>query len=160
MTSCTVDERISMKSDHVLGCNPDTLCLTIILPSAERSANYLTDCMKQSRYWEANSRSASQEIPHLLWNPNAHYCVHKSLPLFPILSQMNPVHIFPNYFLNIQCNIFFHIRLGEWVLGAPTPSVKRPERETYHSTPSSAMVKNAWIYVSAPKVRLNGDVLN
>jgi len=33
---------------------------------------------------EANSRSADQEVSSLLWNPEAHYRVHKSLPLFPV----------------------------------------------------------------------------
>jgi hypothetical protein len=31
--------------------------------------------MEQS-LWEANSHSASQEIPHILWNPRIHYHVH------------------------------------------------------------------------------------
>jgi hypothetical protein len=31
---------------------------------------YLTNSMEQSHCWEANSHSARQEIPHLLWNPN------------------------------------------------------------------------------------------
>jgi lantibiotic modifying enzyme len=31
--------------------------------------NTITNSMKQSPSWEANSHSASPEIPHLLWNP-------------------------------------------------------------------------------------------
>jgi hypothetical protein len=33
--------------------------------------------MEQSTSWDSNSRSASQEIPHLLWNPKIRYRVHK-----------------------------------------------------------------------------------
>ena len=35
----------------------------------------LTYCMKHSP-WEANQFSASQEIPHILWNPTVHYHIH------------------------------------------------------------------------------------
>jgi len=45
------------------------------------------------------SNSASQGISSLLWNLNAHYHVHKSPPLVPILSQMHPVHTLSPYFL-------------------------------------------------------------
>jgi len=61
--------------------------------------------MEQSPSWEANSHSASQEIPCLLWNPKIDYHVQKSPILTPILSQMNPFHTFPPYFPKIYANI-------------------------------------------------------
>ena len=69
--------------------------------------------MAQSRSWEANRFSASQEIPHSLWNPKVHYRLHKLPPPFSILSQNDPVHAPISHFQNIQFNItnteFYHI---------------------------------------------------
>jgi hypothetical protein len=42
--------------------------------------------MEQSPSWEANSHSASQEISHILWNPNIQYCVNNRSSLVPVLS--------------------------------------------------------------------------
>jgi hypothetical protein len=39
-----------------------------------------------------------------------------------------------------------------------TPGIKRPRRESDHSSPSSGEVKNGWNFTSTP-IRLNGVVL-
>jgi len=61
--------------------------------------------MKQSRSWEADRFSASQEISFISWNMNVHYRIHNSPPPVPIiLSQMNSVHDFPSYIFKINFN--------------------------------------------------------
>jgi hypothetical protein len=49
--------------------------------------------MQQSPSGGNDGHSGDQEIPHLLWNLKVHYCVHKSLSLEPILTQVNPIHL-------------------------------------------------------------------
>jgi hypothetical protein len=48
---------------------------------------------------------AAQECPSILWNPKVHCRVHMISLLFPILNQLNPVHITPSYFSEIHLNI-------------------------------------------------------
>jgi hypothetical protein len=41
----------------------------------------------------------------------------------------------------------------QWVLGDPSPRVKRPGREADCSPPTSAEVKKMWVYTSTPPVK-------
>jgi hypothetical protein len=50
----------------------------------------------------------------------------------------------------------YHVKSG---FGSSLLGVKRPERETDHSPPSSAEVKNAWSYIRILPC-LHGVVLN
>jgi hypothetical protein len=56
--------------------------------------------MERSCTSEADSRSADQEIRHLLCNLKVHYHVDKIPPLDPLLSQMNPFHTIPTHFFS------------------------------------------------------------
>lgn len=47
--------------------------------------------------FEGKISSDNQEISHLLWKPHMYYYIHKHLPLFPVLNQINPIRILPRF---------------------------------------------------------------
>jgi hypothetical protein len=54
---------------------------------------------------KAISSSSSQQIPHILCNPNVHHCIHKGQAFVPVFSHINPVHILPSSYFNIHFKI-------------------------------------------------------
>ena len=53
----------------------------------------LTRSTQHSLSWGANRFSSSQEISRILWKPKFHYRNYKCLSPFPILIQINLVHV-------------------------------------------------------------------
>jgi hypothetical protein len=77
--------------------------------------------MEQSPSIELNSSWADGEITRLAWVLEVYYRVHKTPPLIPTMSQMNPIHIFPHYIPKIHLTVSYHPRLD--LLNILFPSV-------------------------------------
>ena len=92
----------------------------------------LTNSMEQSPSWEANPFSASQEIPHIIWNPKVHYLIHKCPPSVSILSQLDSVHNSTSDFLKIHLNIILPPKSGssKWTL-----PLSFPHQNPVHASP-------------------------
>jgi hypothetical protein len=65
-----------------------------------------------------------KKYPAFLWNPKVHYCVHTSLLLDPILSQLNPVHPINPYLPKVHPNVILPPtpRSSQWPLPFRPPN--------------------------------------
>jgi len=66
------------------------------------------------------------KTPHILQNPEVHYCTHKCRPLVLILRQLNPVHASPTHSLMINFIIILPpmARSLKWSLSLRSPQKK------------------------------------
>jgi hypothetical protein len=64
---------------------------------------WLISCWRLT--YGAGNCAATQELPGILPNPKVYCRVHKSPPLVPILSHINPIHTIPSYLSKIHFNI-------------------------------------------------------
>jgi hypothetical protein len=90
-----------------------TCYITYIVPTLR----HVTNSIQLSPSWETSSCSATEACPKIVWNPKVHCRVHKSPPLFSMLSEIKP---------NITaCSLYWYYAFVNWKW-----SIKENRRES------------------------------
>jgi hypothetical protein len=97
--------------------------------------------MAQRSSWEANSFSASQEIPRILWNPQVHYRIHNSPPPVPILSQSMPHPTSWRSILILSSHLRLSLPSGRLPSGLPTKILYAPLPSTIRATRPAHLIR-------------------
>lgn len=81
--------------------------LRLIEREIYKLTNWLIESVWQGASWEANISSDNEEIPCVLSNQKVRYLAHKSSPLVPVLSRINPfnTHPIPLRFLIVSSHL-------------------------------------------------------
>ena len=119
----------------------------LITSAFEKQLSYLfTYFVEQSPSLESKRFTASQGITRILWNPKANYSIHKCLPTFPILYQIDPVHAPTSNFLKNLLSSHLCLDLPSSLLpsGFPTKPWIHLSSPPYvlHAPPISFLLKD------------------
>jgi hypothetical protein len=102
--------------------------------------------MEQRPSREAASCAANEELLSILWNPEVHYCVHKSPPLVPILSQI--IQSVSSYPISQRSHLRLGLPNGHFPSGFPTNILYSFLLSSIHSTcPDHLIVLDLFILI-------------
>ena len=128
---------------HSIFCRPSSsdlviIYLSVLLYLLTRLLTHSLSPYSRVLLEKLTGFAASQEIPHILWNPKVHYRIHKRPPPVPILSQLYPVYHPTSHFMKIHLNIILPSTPGSYQV-VSFPQVSPPKSCICLSSPPYAL---------------------